>query len=306
MPVVTRSASFRVQTETNECTYIDCVEANLCQHFCIFCQTNIERGTELPIGQCGHVFHPSCLIENLRRGNTACPICRDDPYTVVDRAPNMDIFPPFYAPLDPPPSPPPELQSNVDIAENPISYRDALKEAMNDTSKKGIYDQGYRFHCIIQYEQQIKLSNRIYGKQSAMIAMINGSKIMKQVVKSEAYKQLQYELKKAMTGKRNANNQMNILGRRWRNTNARDIQKFKEYSKCYKKYCKTSNSLKGRQYSMISAAITKKRNEVKKSQPYRDLQAQQTKARQQICYYNRKLMICEQKMVMRHGYVFLS
>ena len=42
---------------------------------CVVCFDDVEGGHTL---ECGHSFHPRCLIQWLREGNPSCPHCRED------------------------------------------------------------------------------------------------------------------------------------------------------------------------------------------------------------------------------------
>lgn len=42
--------------------------------------------------ECGHAFHPACLIGWLRQGNLSCPNCRDDLRTAADLVPQRSVL----------------------------------------------------------------------------------------------------------------------------------------------------------------------------------------------------------------------
>lgn len=39
-----------------------------------------ENAKTFRLTPCGHTFHTSCIVDWLRRGNTSCPTCRNDPH----------------------------------------------------------------------------------------------------------------------------------------------------------------------------------------------------------------------------------
>lgn len=45
---------------------------------CSVCLERVEGLGAYKIDSCSHVFHSSCLIEWMRRGNLSCPTCRND------------------------------------------------------------------------------------------------------------------------------------------------------------------------------------------------------------------------------------
>ena len=57
---------------------------------CCICLEEFEEGEELTAPECGHVFHPGCLQEWIRRArldHIPCPVCR---YTIVEPEVRLD------------------------------------------------------------------------------------------------------------------------------------------------------------------------------------------------------------------------
>lgn len=46
-------------------------------NICSICHENLAENT-YTVPECEHVFHSNCMIENLRFGNSSCPLCRSN------------------------------------------------------------------------------------------------------------------------------------------------------------------------------------------------------------------------------------
>ena len=50
---------------------------------CSICLDKIDENKRHTL-VCSHIFHVDCIIESFRRGDSKCPMCRDDPYETLD------------------------------------------------------------------------------------------------------------------------------------------------------------------------------------------------------------------------------
>ena len=50
---------------------------------CVVCREPQDDGNSIAL-ECGHRFHPGCILQWFRSGNSTCPLCREHPTEIVN------------------------------------------------------------------------------------------------------------------------------------------------------------------------------------------------------------------------------
>lgn len=90
---------------------------------CAVCLDPMTEEGELVTLSCGHRFHSMCAVDVFRRGDTRCPVCRDNPHATEAYYDDNDEVDDFFEALG-------------DRIESRVNFRTGLRHAMRNRIDK--------------------------------------------------------------------------------------------------------------------------------------------------------------------------
>jgi hypothetical protein len=66
-------------------TYMSHEEEEEEDNVCAICLETFSSVTATGLDECGHTFHPACIVKWFRSGNVTCPECRGKPNSIMTR-----------------------------------------------------------------------------------------------------------------------------------------------------------------------------------------------------------------------------